>query len=369
MDVAESVTVFKSIAKPKKITLIGSDGKSYPLLVKPKDDMRMDSRVMELIEMVNRLLLKDAESRKRQLCIRSFHVVPLGSSGGLVEFIEGVRDIRSILLSKYIPSDVRPVMAQVTERYPHKESTLSQARKKFREEVLKHFVPPVFAEWFMETFADASSWHAARNEFTRSLAVMSIVGYVIGLGDRHLENMLLDMATGQVIHVDFNVLFNKGLTLEVPEVVPFRLTHNLVDAMGSTVFEGHFRRTCEITLQVMRDNREELMSVLKPFVFEPYAGHTRSKSTSRSMSKADTASKSVIAAKVNDMLSGKGSASVRDMERIEVHDETAVANLAVMDDRLRGWVRHSTDPSPLPLSVAGQVNHLIQVSPFTLTAD
>ena len=53
------------------------------------------------------------------------------------------------------------------------------------------------------------------------------VGHVLGLGDRHLDNMLLDLATGQVVHIDFNLSFDKGALLRVPEVVPFRLTQLL----------------------------------------------------------------------------------------------------------------------------------------------
>lgn len=58
---------------------------------------------------------------------------------------------------------------------------------------------------------------------------MSIVGYILGLGDRHGENILFDSNNGDTVHVDFNCLFNKGEMFEVPEVVPFRLTHNMVN--------------------------------------------------------------------------------------------------------------------------------------------
>ena len=54
------------------------------------------------------------------------------------------------------------------------------------------------------------------------------------MGDRHGENILLDAKTGAAVHVDFNCLFWKGLTFEKPERVPFRLTPNMIDAMGLT---------------------------------------------------------------------------------------------------------------------------------------
>lgn len=46
--------------------------------------------------------------------------------------------------------------------------------------------------------------------YARSTAVMSMVGYIIGLGDRHLDNVLIDMTTGEVVHIDYNVCFEKG---------------------------------------------------------------------------------------------------------------------------------------------------------------
>lgn len=51
--------------------------------------------------------------------------------------------------------------------------------------------------------------YIARSEFTRTTAVISIVGYILGLGDRHGENILLDSTNGGVVHVDFNCLFNR----------------------------------------------------------------------------------------------------------------------------------------------------------------
>ena len=39
---------------------------------------------------------------------------------------------------------------------------------------------------------------------------------------RHLDNILLDRASCELVHIDFNVCFEKGLRLRVPEIVPFR---------------------------------------------------------------------------------------------------------------------------------------------------
>lgn len=69
------------------------------------------------------------------------------------------------------------------------------------------------------------------------MAVMSVIGYVIGLGDRHLDNVLIELSSGEIVHIDYNVCFEKGKTLRVAEKVPFRMTPNLEEALGVTGIE------------------------------------------------------------------------------------------------------------------------------------
>lgn len=98
---------------------------------------------------------------------------------------------------------------------------------------------------------------------------MSMVGFIVGLGDRHGENILFDELTGECLHVDLNCLFEKGADFEIPERVPFRLTHNMVEAFGICGVEGSFRKCCEFTMRVLRENKDLLMSVLETFIYDP----------------------------------------------------------------------------------------------------
>ena len=50
-------------------------------------------------------------------------------------------------------------------------------------------------------------WLERRTNYTRSLAVMSMVGYILGLGDRHPSNLMLDQHTGKIAHIDFGDCF------------------------------------------------------------------------------------------------------------------------------------------------------------------
>ena len=86
----------------------------------------------------------------------------------------------------------------------------------------------------------ASEWWSVTQTYSRSTAVMCMIGYIIGLGDRHLDNLLVEFGTGQVVHVDYNVCFEKGRSLRVPERVPFRLTQNIEHALGFTGVEVRF---------------------------------------------------------------------------------------------------------------------------------
>jgi len=61
---------------------------------------------------------------------------------------------------------------------------------------------------------------------------------------------------------------HQGETLPWPEKVPFRLTHNMITAMGVAGIEGPYRKAAELTLKVMRHNSETLLSVLRPITFD-----------------------------------------------------------------------------------------------------
>ena len=56
------------------------------------------------------------------------------------------------------------------------------------------------------------------------MAVFSAASYLLGLGDRHLENFLVDTTDGEVLGIDFGIAFSSNVHLSIPELMPFRLT-------------------------------------------------------------------------------------------------------------------------------------------------
>jgi len=116
----------------------------------------------------------------------------------------------------------------------------------------------------------SEAWLDRRTNYIRSLAVMSMVGYILGLGDRHPSNLMLDRVTGNVIHIDFGDCFEVAMVRDkYPERVPFRLTRMLTYAMEVSNIEGSYRTTCEHVMRVIRDNKESLMAVLEAFIHDP----------------------------------------------------------------------------------------------------
>ena len=117
---------------------------------------------------------------------------------------------------------------------------------------------------------NSEEWLDRRTKFTRSIAVMSMVGYILGLGDRHPSNLMLDQISGRVLHIDFGDCFEVAMHREkFPEKVPFRLTRMLVKAMEVSGIEGSYRDTCERTMTVLRNNRDSLVAMLEAFVYDP----------------------------------------------------------------------------------------------------
>lgn len=181
------------------------------------------------------------------------------------------------------------------------------AKRQILMDVLIPRHPPVFSEWFKERFTTPHNWYQARSSYIRTTSVISIVGYILGLGDRHGENILFDTSNGDTVHVDFNCLFNKGEQFDVPELVPFRLTHNMVHAMGPLGVEGLFRKCSQITLKVLQEQMPTLMSVLKPFVYDPLVSWNRS--------------------------------TVKNDGKMERTDLQAITNVNRIEERLKGFVR------------------------------
>lgn len=364
-----------------------------------KGDLRKDARVQDMNNVINRIMSStdDAQgltAQRRRLHLRTFSVTCLSEDTGLLEWVPHTAAIRSIIAKTYNPQanalhgkrqgkrithfndpQMRLLFEEKCQGAYFSAGNLTKAAALFESEILKSY-PPVLYWWFIQQFPDPHTWYESRTRFALSTAVWSAVGHVIGLGDRHSENILLDKSSGECVHVDFDwyvpaptrktkysplsnllvvfpsrSIFDKGLHLPKPEVVPFRLTQNMVDAFGPTGADGVYSCNLKAAMGTLRDNRDTLLSVLEPFVKDPVIDWKRYRSQQRGGNSRSADQDPTVEAKqkmnvIDERLRGiynlrnSNSKKIRRTDRLESQQDDDLSH-------------------PIPLSVEGQVHKMI----------
>jgi FKBP12-rapamycin complex-associated protein len=261
-----NLTVISSKQRPRKLQLHGSDGLTHSFVLKGHEDIRQDERVMQLFGLCNTLLHVDPESYRRHLNIQRYAAIPLSQSSGLLGWVPN-SDTLHVLIREYRES--RKILLNIEHRImlqmapDYDNLTLMQKVEVFGYALDNTTGQDLYRVLWLKS-KSSESWLERRTNYTRSLGVMSMVGYILGLGDRHPSNLMLDRITGKIIHIDFGDCFEVAMHREkYPERVPFRLTRMLTYAMEVGNIEGSFRITCENVMRVLRENKESLMAVLE----------------------------------------------------------------------------------------------------------
>ncbi|KAF2687451.1 ARM repeat-containing protein [Lentithecium fluviatile CBS 122367] len=265
-------SVIQSKQRPRKLEMMGSDGKAHTHILKGHEDIRQDERVMQLFGLCNTLLMNDTESRKRHLNIQRYAAVPLSTQSGLLGFVPN-SDTLHVLIREY--RDSRKILLNIEHRIMLQMApdydclTLMQKVEVFGYALDNTTGQDLYRVLWLKS-KSSEAWLDRRTNYTRSLAVMSMVGYILGLGDRHPSNLMLDRVTGKIVHIDFGDCFEVAMHREkYPERVPFRLTRMLTYAMEVSNIEGSYRTTCEHVMRVLRTNKESVMAVLEAFIHDP----------------------------------------------------------------------------------------------------
>ncbi|OQV15683.1 Target of rapamycin [Hypsibius exemplaris] len=271
-EVQGQVQVITSKQRPRKICIKGSNGKDYTFLLKGHEDLRQDERVMQLFGLVNSLLMDNPGTARKNLTIQRYAVIPLSPNSGLLGWVPHcdtlhalVRDYRE--KKKILLNIEHRIMLRMAPDYDH--LTLMQKVEVF-EHALENTNGDDLAKVLWLKSPSSEDWFERRTNYTRSLSTMSMVGYVLGLGDRHPSNLMMHRLSGKILHIDFGDCFEVAMHREkFPEKIPFRLTRMLVNAMEVTGIEGNFRSTCENVMTVLRNNKDSVLAVLEAFVYDP----------------------------------------------------------------------------------------------------
>jgi serine-protein kinase ATM len=165
--------------------------------------------MQQIFQQMDGVLQRNRETRRRSLRIRTYRVVPLRPKTGVIEWVLGTQPLTEFLERTHHlknPNDwkwniCRQKIHAVAEQDHHK-------RLKVYQEISQHF-KPVLRQFFFEHFKHPDVWLAKRITYSRSVAASSMIGHVLGLGDRHGHNILLSKDTGEVIHIDLGVAFEQ----------------------------------------------------------------------------------------------------------------------------------------------------------------
>lgn len=130
------------------------------------------------------------------------HAIPFG------DFIvdKGGKKVNDIgAHSRYYPAEWGHVQCR-----SHLDSAQRDDKRKAFDEICDSN-SAVFRFFFVERFGHSlEAWYGAKTRYTRSVAVSSIVGHILGIGDRHTSNILVHQKTGEVVHIDFGIVFEQG---------------------------------------------------------------------------------------------------------------------------------------------------------------
>ncbi|KAL4581244.1 hypothetical protein LXL04_017454 [Taraxacum kok-saghyz] len=288
---SNQLTILPTKTKPKKLLIVGSDGRKYPYLLKGREDLRLDARIMQLLQAINNFL------HSSHISIRNYSVTPISGRAGLIQWVENVTSIYSVYKSWQnrvqvaqgkdsvgnVPRPTDVFYGKIIPALKEKGIRRVISRKDWPHDVKRKVLLDLMQETpkqilYQEMWCASEGFKAFRSKLKRysgSVAAMSMVGHILGLGDRHLDNILLDFHTGDIVHIDYNVCFDKGQRLKVPEIVPFRLTQTLEAALGLMGTEGSFKKNCETILGILKKNKDVILMMLEVFVWDPLVEWTR----------------------------------------------------------------------------------------------
>jgi serine/threonine-protein kinase ATR len=119
-----------------------------------------------------------------------------------------LKTIKELITVQYGKKGPRPPNGQMQEIYSRSSDKIARLNE------LKKLYYPVLGQWMRQRFSSPQAYFRARQAYTKTVAIMSMIGYIMGLGDRHNENILVDQFTGEILHVDYNYIFHRAESLK-----------------------------------------------------------------------------------------------------------------------------------------------------------
>ncbi|KAG8909004.1 Phosphatidylinositol (PI) 3-kinase [Tulasnella sp. 403] len=224
--IAEKSSVFKSNLFPLLLYFQcaprgdGVPTEEYPVIFKNGDDLRQDQLVIQLFTLMDQLLRKE----NLDLKLSPYDVLATGPLEGMAQFIP----------SKTIAAIVSEHGTLLTYLRAHNADEGSVGTYGVKPSVIDTFV--------------------------RSCAGYCVVTYILGVGDRHLDNLLL-APDGHFFHVDFGYILGRD---PKPFPPPVKLCREMVDAMGGTSSPHYvrFKNLCFTAFTILRKSANLILNLV-----------------------------------------------------------------------------------------------------------
>ncbi|XP_037934157.1 phosphatidylinositol 4-phosphate 3-kinase C2 domain-containing subunit beta [Teleopsis dalmanni] len=160
-----SCSYFNSNTLPLKISYVGPDTEILPAIFKSGDDLQQDMLTIQLIRVMNKMWLAEGLDLK----IVTFNCVPTGYKKGMIEMVSEAETLRKIQVEYGLTGSFkdRPI-----------------------------------AEWLAKQNPSQLEYQRAVKNFTVSCAGYSVATYILGICDRHNDNIMLK-TSGHLFHIDF----------------------------------------------------------------------------------------------------------------------------------------------------------------------
>ncbi|UJR22353.1 hypothetical protein I4U23_025415 [Adineta vaga] len=296
----EKILVLHSLRLPKRLTIRGHDENDYRFLIKGGEDIRQDQRIQALFTIMNDLYDNDPncnQSNSAHISIRTYKVIPMSSKLGMIEWLDNTRPLKELIDECYTKSEqdiisqdqhprklyqdyvtnafqkAKPTAKATSNTLMYAELFVSLTKNQIQEEFnkIQAIVPSDLLRRAYYKIANShEGFYTLRQQFITSYAILCTSHYILGIGDRHQSNFLIDTTSGQVIGIDFGSAFNAAtIHLPVPELIPIRLTRQLTQLMSPIGTAGLFRATMIDTINALRENSDLLLSTMNVFIKEP----------------------------------------------------------------------------------------------------
>ena len=270
--IGKTLSIFNTKQHPRKMSMIGTNNKEYMFLLKGHEDLRQDERVMQLFDLVNIILAKDNSTANKKLFIDTYTIFPISHNGGIIGWVQNCDTLHQLIKEQRMKANTIPNVEnkKIYKSYPKFETGAFLTKVEIFKESLCETHGTELKTVIWEKSKNCETWLNRRTNYSRSLAVMSIVGYILGLGDRHPSNLMMSRKNGKIIHIDFGDCFEVAMKrTKFPEKVPFRLTRMLIKALEVSGIEGTFRLICIQIMELLRKKKDSLLAILGSFVDDP----------------------------------------------------------------------------------------------------